>query len=167
MSFLNGISRQEARQKEKKEKRHMPEFLFESLQCVWEPRCSISSWMCLRRFCKLANIGTLIGVPVGTNWKTNLFLWGTKTVLRLIPVVANTQWKHMHHFRKCKPKFKSHHIQTHHQHSATNFITAICGDKMLYVSEITQCSVTSTFQKQGKEGNELWHLHESSWFSHL
>lgn len=90
-------------------------FVFVSpLQRVWEPGGDqVSSWMCRLCFWDLVNIGTFIGVPVGTNWKTNLFLWGTKNNSKIHSCpplaffffsVANTQWKHMHHFAECKLK---------------------------------------------------------------
>lgn len=90
------------RQRKKKVEHHM--LLFESTSVCLRNKTNISSW---NHFRNLVNIGTF---SVGTNWKTNLFLWGTRTKLRPVPVtgfsVANTQWKHMHQNVKCKQNKK-------------------------------------------------------------
>lgn len=121
--------RQEARQKGNEKKRETSH----AKNLVWVhfsvSRGNVSSWICLLCFYNLVNIGTFIGVPVGTNWKTNLLIRRTKIILRFIDIigfsVTNTQWKHMHCFAKLS------HLDPH-----------------LLSSVITWCSVTSVFQKQ-------------------
>lgn len=79
--WLKG-GRQEARRRQRRRKEEEEGTItccFESTSVRLRNKTNISSWMCLLRFCDLVDFGTFTGVPDGTNWKTNLFLWGTES----------------------------------------------------------------------------------------
>lgn len=64
--------RQTARQRKRiKNKLHMPAFCLSPLQRVGGTQGRVSFLLLV---CNFVNFGTVTQVPVGTNWKTNVFL---------------------------------------------------------------------------------------------
>lgn len=138
--------RQKARQRDK-EKQNITcqNLLFESTSaCV--RRGDVSSWTCALRCRNLVNVGTFVGVPVGTNWKTSLFLWGTKNNLKLhscrwLFCRRHTMREHMHHFAKCKQRNED---SSHVDPSSLSINTFQCG-KMIF------CYLLLKIGKGGKD----------------